>query len=419
MITVFQKHGLPLTDEKGAAIKKPIAVPRCVAPLLLPLSLSGPAEMAMLSTDTPIAKGEVLFADAAEFPTLSPVAGTVRTYTAVDHPMYGELICAVIAPAEEPGEEKKLGLGAQPDKTNDAVIAAARRAGILDELDGRPLYEKLIEWRDTGCHIVADAVEAEPYASSAFAVLCEREDAVRRGLKAVVRATGATGSNVAVCAVSSTMKEALQEKFSEQELYFTEERYPVTVYTASTDALVCRVGVQALVALTDAIETDTAPADCVITVAGDAIEGSQNVRVPFGTPVQEVLRACGADKEPAAVVAGDAMTGTLLPDTAVPVVPGMTCLLVLSAVPASENDPCIGCGRCAASCHKELLPYEIGRRLENMHYDELSSLHQEECDGCGACTWICPAGRDVMYALLSAGETDGPVFLNWGGNEDG
>lgn len=419
MIAVFHKNGLPLTDEKGSALTKPIAVPRCTAPLYVPLSLGGPAQMAMLATDTPVARGDVLFQDAAGFPTLCPVTGTVRTYTAVEHPMYGELICAVVAPAEEPGEVKKLEIGSHPDKTGDGIITAARRAGIVDELDGRPLHEKLTEWQNAGYHIVADAVEAEPYASSAFAVLREQGEAVRRGLKAAVQATGATGSNIAVCAVSPFIKQALSEKFSEGELYFAEERYPVTVYTAEKTELVGRIGVQALVALHDAIETDVAPADCVITVAGDGVRESQNVRVPFGTPVQEVLRVCGLDKEAAAVIAGDVMTGTLLPDISVPVVPGMTCLLVMSSVPVAENGPCIGCGRCAEVCHKELLPYEIGRRLENMHYDELSFLHPEECDGCGACTWICPSARDVMYAVLSAGETDGPIFLNWGGNEDG
>ncbi len=369
----------------------------------------------MLSTDTPVARGEVLFTDETEFPTLSPVAGTLRTYTAVEHPMYGELICAVIAPTDETGDEKKLDFS----RRTSTIPEIARRAGIIDELDGRPLFEKLTEWKQTGAHLVADAVEAEPFSSSAFAVLCERGDAVRRGLELAVQATAAAGSNIAVCPVSPLMRQALEEKFSEEELYFTPEWYPVTKCTAAENELVCRIGVQALVALADAVDTEMAPAGCVITVAGDAVERSQNVRVPFGTPVQEVLRLCGVEKEVAAVVAGDAMTGTLLSDTAVPVVPGMTCLLALTSVPVTENDPCIGCGRCAESCHKHLLPYEIGRRLENMQYDRLNSLHPEECDGCGACTWICPAGRDVMYAVLAASETDGPVFLNWGGNEDG
>lgn len=412
-----RKHGLPLTDLKAPALQKPIAVPRCSAPLLVPLSLTELADKALLPTDSTVGEGDVLYTDAQGCPTLSPTAGVLRTYTAVHHPLYGELICAVIASA--PGEENKPERSLNSETADAAAILdAARRTGIIDELDGRPLFEKLREWQGTGCHVIADAVEAEPYASAAFAALCERGDAVRRGLKLAMRAVSATGGNIAVCPVSPNMRGTLTEIFSEQELFFTESCYPVTVYTADATDLVCRIGLQALVSLTDAVETDTAPSSCVLTVAGDAVENPQNVRVPFGTPVQAVLRACGVRKDAAAVIAGDAITGILIPDADVPVVPGMTCLLALTAVPMAEKEPCIGCGRCAASCHKFLLPYEIARRLENMHYEHLAPLHPEDCDGCGACTWVCPAHRDVMRAVLDAGETDGSVFLSWGGNED-
>jgi len=100
----------------------------------------------------------------------------------------------------------------------------------------------------------------------------------------------------------------------------------------------------------------------------------------------------------------------------VPVLPGMTCLLAMKALPVAEPEPCIGCGNCAAVCHARLLPYEIARRVENMHYERLPQLHPEDCNGCGACSCVCPAGRDVMHEVLRAQETGGTVFLNWGGD---
>ena len=53
----------------------------------------------------------------------------------------------------------------------------------------------------------------------------------------------------------------------------------------------------------------------------------------------------------------------------------MTCLLALKARQAIPARTCIGCGRCAQVCHAGLLPYEIVRRLENMHYERLPALH--------------------------------------------
>lgn len=52
----------------------------------------------------------------------------------------------------------------------EEILTAARKAGIIDELDGLPLHLKLQEWREAGRNlIVVNAVEAEPYASSAWA----------------------------------------------------------------------------------------------------------------------------------------------------------------------------------------------------------------------------------------------------------
>ena len=61
-----------------------------------------------------------------------------------------------------------------------------------------------------------------------------------------------------------------------------------------------------------------------------------------------------------------------------------------------------------------LLPYEIVRRNENMHYERLQHLSPEDCDGCGACSYICPAGRPVAAEVLQAGQTKGTMFLAWG-----
>ena len=83
-----------------------------------------------------------------------------------------------------------------------------------------------------------------------------------------------------------------------------------------------------------------------------------------------------------------------------------------------DNAPCIGCGRCAQVCHAGLLPYEIVRRLENMHYERLPGLHPEECDGCGACSCVCPAGREVSAKVMEATQSHGTIFLNWGDDDD-
>ena len=113
------------------------------------------------------------------------------------------------------------------------------------------------------------------------------------------------------------------------------------------------------------------------------------------------------------------MTGRTAPSDDLPVLPGMTCLLALKVRPAPRPEwACIGCGRCVHACHAGLLPYEIVRRLENMHYERLVSLHPEGCDGCGACSYICPSGRDVAARVQEAAGAHGTIFLEWGDDDD-
>ena len=70
------------------------------------------------------------------------------------------------------------------------IVGAARTAGIIDEIDGVPLHLKLKDWQGGRCHfLVADAVEQEPYSSSAWAVLNESIEQVWAGVRLAVTAT--------------------------------------------------------------------------------------------------------------------------------------------------------------------------------------------------------------------------------------
>ena len=112
------------------------------------------------------------------------------------------------------------------------------------------------------------------------------------------------------------------------------------------------------------------------------------------------------------------MYGVTADSVDTPILPGTTCLLALVSRTVLAPQPCMGCGRCARVCHADLLPYEIVRRLENMHYERLVSLEPEACDGCGACSYVCPAGLDLAARVMEARESAGTIFLNWGDDDD-
>ena len=151
----------------------------------------------------------------------------------------------------------------------------------------------------------------------------------------------------------------------------------------------------------------------IVTVAGDSLPAPRTLRVPFGARVGDIIEAC-QPKAGYRIILGDNMVGVPCADPSAPLLPGITTILALQPKAVRTPGPCIGCGRCAEVCHVGLLPYEIVRRNENMHYERLQHLSPGDCDGCGACSYICPAGRPVATEVLRAGQTKGTVFLAWG-----
>ncbi len=366
------------------------------------------------------AAGQVIYTENAEdTPVLAPVCGTLAGTVAVNHPLYGELLCAEIQPSDGQCTTLSVDAGEQPDA--NSIITIARQAAIYDELDGMPLWEKLAAWQlppddaaAVASVLVADATENDVFGSAAWAVLQEDPEMAIAGLQLAAQALHFTRYHIATL-LPKARRRALKRAIGRINVFTVDDEYPVTAY-ADGQAEVFRIGIQACLALAKAVKKGIPSCDVVITVAGDGIPVSHNLRVPYGTDIGEILAYCNAYDD-VTLVLGDAMTGIPCATRHLPLLPGVTTLLALRPRKVNVAQPCIGCGRCAAVCHAQLLPYEIVRRLENMHYERLQHLAPWECDGCGVCSYVCPSARPVATDVLRAGETDGTMFLSWEDNE--
>ena len=408
-------RGIVLPFQKGKALERGIEdlTPTSVR---LPVAADDSVfPLADMAPDAPVAEGQEL-CQLQGMPVISTVCGTVDGTLMIHHPLYGALQCADVL--VDGSNEERLPVLSEEELTPDAIIEVARQAAIYDELDGIPLWEKLSHWQKdeddlTPLHsvLVADGTANDVYGSAPWAVLGAQPKMVFYGLQMAAKAIRFTRYHVATM-LPKKRRRALKKAIGRPNVYTVGDEYPVNYY-ADNNMEVYRIGVQCCLALAEAIKQGKRHTHTVVTVAGDALPAPRNFRVPFGTDLSTLFTA-GQAQGTYDVVLGDAMVGTRTYDVRTPLLPGMTTVLAMLPRKVRTPGPCIGCGRCAEVCHAGLLPYEIVRRSENMHYERLQHLHPSDCDGCGACSYICPTGRDVAAEVMEAGKTKGTMFLNWG-----
>ncbi len=403
MVT-FPLRGIRLPTLKAPAAGRAVEEVEAVSRVYLPLS-GGEERRVSLHRYGSVLCGQTVAVskDKKAPPLLSTVSGVYTAKKELSHPVYGEITCLVMdcMDVRRPAPAERVDVSTL---TSEQIVEIARERAVVDELDGRYLSDKLREWASEGCDLlVGDAVEDQPYASAAWAVLGESVEAVYEGLELAARAVGVETYHLAVQPLPADHRRALQQRLGDsRKLFITRGKYPVVNYSSdSKGRTVRRIGVQALLALYRAAAFGEPHTASVVTVAGDAVAAPRNLRVPFGTPAAELLRRCGLLVDPTVLVFGDLMTGKATEDEEMPVLPGVTCLLALATPPRPAVDVCGGCGRCVQVCHAGLLPAAIVQRLEKAQNEYVVALHPEQCDNCGACSAVCPAGRDLAAQIAT------------------
>lgn len=142
-----------------------------------------------------------------------------------------------------------------------------------------------------------------------------------------------------------------------------------------------------------------------LTVAGSAIKEPQNVRVPIGTSISDIIEFCGGfTEEPAKIIAGGPMMGLSVIGTDLPVSKNNNAVLAFAEGDAAirKATDCIRCGRCAAACPMSLMPTLIERSMKAGNVEALEKAGIMVCMECGSCSYSCPAKKPLVQTMKSA-----------------
>jgi electron transport complex protein RnfC len=138
----------------------------------------------------------------------------------------------------------------------------------------------------------------------------------------------------------------------------------------------------------------------IVTVSGSGVIEPKNIECPIGTPISDLLDACGGLKEETyKLIMGGPMMGMAQYTAEVPVGKGTGAMLAFASneEQSVEHPQCIRCGKCVAVCPMHLEPLFMYQYASKNMFDEMDDAHIMDCMECGACTYTCPARMPLVH----------------------
>ena len=141
----------------------------------------------------------------------------------------------------------------------------------------------------------------------------------------------------------------------------------------------------------------------VVTFAG-RVANPCNLRVRIGTPLMDLVDQVGGLTEGVRkIVIGGPMMGMSVPSLNLPITKNFGGFLALGEEGiGNEESACIRCGRCISTCPMGLMPTRIDAFVRRADYASAIAAGAMNCMECGACTYACPAKRELTQSCRVA-----------------
>lgn len=312
-------------------------------------------------------------------------------------------------------------------ETAEDLAAAAREAGLVG-LGGAgfPTHVKLTV--PEGRHIntlIVNAAECEPYLTADSREAVEHPQDVLSGvysirslleIKRVIIAVESDKPDV-IAALKKAADDPARDPEDSVHVLALRARYPQgaekVLVKACTDREIpigklpadigCLVmNVTSVAFLARYLKTGMPLVTKCVTVDGSAIASPQNVIVPIGTKIAEVVAFTGGYKaEPKKILMGGPMMGLALTGDTLPILKQNNGILAFDEAEARSYKPtaCIRCGRCVSGCPMKLIPTKLERFSDAKNVKKLMEFDVMDCIECGTCVFNCPAGRPLVEAI--------------------
>jgi len=413
-------------------------VPTIVAELpkqaIFPLSqhIGAPAKPVVQKGDK--VKVGTMIAEAGGFvsaPIFSSVSGTVfKIDTAIDATGYRKPVIIINVEGDEWEESidrsnKLEVVETHPDLTPEEIVNRIKNAGVVG-MGGAcfPTFIKLTPPPTAKAEcVIINAVECEPYITADYRLMMERSDEILVGLELLMIGAKVTKGYIGIETNKPAAIELLTEKCAKKfngtkyqvEVVPLKQRYPQGGEKQLVDAVIQRqvpappaipVNVGAIVqnvgtafAVYEAVMKNKPLFERYTTVTGKKLANPGNFQVRMGTPMIDLINACGGMPEgDNKLLAGGPMMGKALTSVEVPICKGTNSVTIISDEEArrKEPQPCIRCAKCVGVCPMGLEPYLLAKLSEVKNWERAESEDITSCIECGSCHYTCPAHRPLL-----------------------
>ena len=359
-------------------------------------------------------------------PIFSSVSGTVlKIDNAID--ATGYLKPSIIIKVEGDEWEETIDrspkletLAEHPELTPEMIVEKVKNAGITGMGGaGFPTFIKLTPPPTAKAEcVIINAVECEPYITADYRLMMEHADEILVGLELLMKAAKVSKGYIGIEDNKPAAIQLFEEKKQgrdDLEVVPLAKKYPQGGEKQLVDAVIGRqvpappaipVNVGAIVqnvgtafAVYEAVMKNKPLFERYTTVTGKQLKQPGNFLVRMGTPMKDLVEACGGMPEgDNKVLAGGPMMGKALTSVDVPICKGTNCVTVISGTEAQRKapQPCIRCAKCVSACPMGLEPYLLAQ-VSSLHmWDRAEAEDITSCIECGSCMFTCPAHRPLL-----------------------
>ncbi|MCM8763312.1 MAG: electron transport complex subunit RsxC, partial [Candidatus Omnitrophica bacterium] len=354
----------------------------------------------------------------------SSISGRVLSIRDYLHPILGYAKAVII---ESDGQDTKEKLETRSQKEieklgPEEIRKLVQKAGIVG-LGGAafPTHIKLNPPRPIDTLIINGA-ECEPYLTSDYRLMVEKTKEIILGIDLVLRCINAKYVYIAIEdnkpeAIKAFKGEVKNLKFKIQIL---KSFYPqggekqliknildkeVPSGKLPFDIGVVVHNVATIYAIYEAVYKNKPLYERIVTVTGSCLENPKNLLVRIGTPIKDLINACGPlVKTPYKIVMGGPMMGIAQCSQDIPIIKATNGIILLSEEEARiyEEQVCIRCGACVRNCPIGLMPCIIDAASRKQDWKLAAAYGALDCIECGLCSYVCPANRWLVEAIKLA-----------------